>query len=214
MTIDPSLVNLKHLKRFPEVKDKFVWRADWGADEPKAREQLKLPVEGVLLTYTETKPCKTNEACIRTVKQLQQDQMAAGMDDIQWNFLVGSNGMIYEGRGWDVLPVKSPKYAKWDGRTFDIAYIANKKRQVNEDMKFIKGQLIRFALWELLIKDDFKFVEDKVDRNKIKQKMREAEEKKRKLKEMKAKKKLEKIKKKEKEEKEKWTKEEEEYDEG
>lgn len=44
---------------------------------------------------------------------------------------------------------------------FDNIFPVSEER--TEEMKFIKGQLIRFANMEWLIQDPFDFVEDKVD---------------------------------------------------
>ena len=36
--------------------------------------------------------------------------MYSGWDDIGYNFLVGEDGRVYEGRGWTTLPAHSPVY--------------------------------------------------------------------------------------------------------
>ncbi|XP_078621669.1 peptidoglycan-recognition protein SC2-like [Branchiostoma floridae x Branchiostoma japonicum] len=46
-----------------------------------------------------------------------------GWDDIGYNFLVGGNGDVFEGRGWDTRGAHAG--AKWNGRSIGICFIGN-----------------------------------------------------------------------------------------
>lgn len=53
--------------------------------------------------------CYDDETCIERVKSIQYfHQHDRGWDDIGYHFLVGENGKIYEGRGWDRQGAHSP----------------------------------------------------------------------------------------------------------
>lgn len=45
-----------------------------------------------------------------------------GWDDIGYNFLVGDDGNIYEGRGWGIKGAHSPKY---NANSLGICFIGN-----------------------------------------------------------------------------------------
>ncbi|XP_017053078.1 peptidoglycan-recognition protein LF-like [Drosophila ficusphila] len=81
----------------------MIERDEWGAKEPIEREFLNLPATTVVICHTATGPCETKAACIRQMQTLQDFHMNSQFRyDISLNFLVGGDGEIYEGRGWDV----------------------------------------------------------------------------------------------------------------
>lgn len=55
---------------------KIMRRADWGATKPKWIEALEVPVDKVVVSFTETDPCYTEEECQAFVRKLQQEHMA------------------------------------------------------------------------------------------------------------------------------------------
>ncbi|KAK2146721.1 hypothetical protein LSH36_586g01011 [Paralvinella palmiformis] len=55
--------------------------------------------------------CYTLDDCSAVVRAIQRMHMDSnGWDDIGYNFLVGEDGRVYEGRGWTTLPAHSPVY--------------------------------------------------------------------------------------------------------
>ena len=46
--------------------------------------------------------------------------MLVGWDDIGYNFLVGGNGKIYEGRGWDRV---GAHVKNWNSKSVGISFI-------------------------------------------------------------------------------------------
>ncbi|XP_054260786.1 peptidoglycan-recognition protein 2-like [Macrosteles quadrilineatus] len=50
---------------------------------------------------THTKPCTTKSECIRRMQEIQiVDIYQKKMPDINYNFLIGGDGNVYEGRGF------------------------------------------------------------------------------------------------------------------
>ncbi|XP_054262422.1 peptidoglycan-recognition protein LF-like isoform X2 [Macrosteles quadrilineatus] len=125
---------LNSVKKYPHPVIKYISREQWGARPPKTPpENLKIPVLTLHVYDTRTKDCKTKEECMKTVQDLQNEYMFyRGFDDIPWNFLIGKDGNIYEGRGFKVKPIKTdldhPRQKKWDGKSIDVAYIGDYRR--------------------------------------------------------------------------------------
>nr|BBK26504.1 peptidoglycan recognition protein 5 [Nephotettix cincticeps] len=82
-------------------------REFWGAlphrgEKPK---YTNTPVSTVLVyDYLRCKPCVSDMDCTREVQAIQLRQRRRRLPDMQFNFLVGSMGRVYEGRGWHVKP--------------------------------------------------------------------------------------------------------------
>jgi len=80
----------------------FVPRAQWGAREPKDVTTFHLPApHGVIGHHTAGHECFTLDECINNVRGTQNYHMdSRGWSDIGYNFLIGEDGRIYEGRGF------------------------------------------------------------------------------------------------------------------
>ncbi|XP_067115492.1 N-acetylmuramoyl-L-alanine amidase-like [Osmerus mordax] len=79
-------------------------RCQWGAEAHKATPiplSLPLPFLYIHHTYEPSQPCLTFQQCSRDMRAMQLfHQDVRGWDDIGYSFVVGSNGYLYEGRGW------------------------------------------------------------------------------------------------------------------
>lgn len=78
----------------------FVTRENWGADQPKSLNILKLesPIERIIIGHTRGTSCINELDCISSVKSIQTQD--SSLDDIAYNFLIGGDERIYEGRGF------------------------------------------------------------------------------------------------------------------
>ncbi|XP_054260239.1 peptidoglycan recognition protein 1-like [Macrosteles quadrilineatus] len=105
----------------------LVTREKWGAVPPKYREPLCTPAKFVYIMDTRSEFCTCEESCSIVLKKLQHHYMEEkGLPDIPWNFLIGEDGRVYEGRGWVTNPSKVlPETQEYDCRSLDIAYIGN-----------------------------------------------------------------------------------------
>ncbi|XP_053408874.1 peptidoglycan recognition protein 1-like [Mercenaria mercenaria] len=82
----------------------MITRAQWGARAPKEIVNLTIPVPEFFVHHTDTWECFNVKNCSAAVRSIQKFHMDdRGWDDIGYNFLVGEDGNVYEGRGWDHL---------------------------------------------------------------------------------------------------------------
>ncbi|XP_032366476.1 peptidoglycan recognition protein 5 [Etheostoma spectabile] len=82
----------------------IVSRQQWGAAAPKKRETLKGSAQRVVIHHTALPRCKGQKECMDRLVSIQRGHMKdRGFDDIGYNFLVGGDGAVYEGRGWGVV---------------------------------------------------------------------------------------------------------------
>ncbi|XP_049433088.1 peptidoglycan recognition protein 5 [Epinephelus fuscoguttatus] len=88
----------------------IVKRQEWGAAAPKQKEALKGTAQRVFIHHTANPSCKDQKACMDRLVSIQRVHMTErGFDDIGYNFLVGPDGTVYEGRGWAVVGAHAKK---------------------------------------------------------------------------------------------------------
>ncbi|XP_018520680.1 N-acetylmuramoyl-L-alanine amidase [Lates calcarifer] len=85
----------------------IIPRCQWGAKAYQSTPiPLSLPVEFLYIhhTYEPSSPCLSFSKCSRDMRAMQRfHQEDRGWSDIGYNFVVGSDGYVYEGRGWSQL---------------------------------------------------------------------------------------------------------------
>ncbi|XP_058838800.1 peptidoglycan-recognition protein LC isoform X3 [Topomyia yanbarensis] len=87
----------------PDAKPlRIVTRNEWLAQPPKETlALLKLPVHKVIIAHTASEGCTTQTACVFRIRLIQEKHMSSqNYADIGYNFLIGGDGNVYEGRGW------------------------------------------------------------------------------------------------------------------
>ncbi|XP_054257991.1 peptidoglycan-recognition protein SD-like isoform X3 [Macrosteles quadrilineatus] len=141
---------------------KYMRRADWGAKPPKWIESLETPVKKVVLTWTETEPCTTEEECIQRVKEIQAEHMKDDKcPDIRHNFLVGGDGALYEGRGYTRLGPSYPKSDKTHeelyGKSIEIAFIQKHEKDVEKKIAEVVPDCISKMRQQHYIEENFVF---------------------------------------------------------
>ncbi|XP_042360330.1 peptidoglycan recognition protein 6 [Plectropomus leopardus] len=82
----------------------IIPRCMWGAEPYRGTPtNLSLPLSFMFVhhTHTPSKPCVTFQQCSADMRSMQRfHQEDRGWDDIGYSFVAGSDGYIYEGRGW------------------------------------------------------------------------------------------------------------------
>ncbi|XP_054260190.1 peptidoglycan recognition protein 3-like [Macrosteles quadrilineatus] len=136
VVLTPNAGSIPHYRCIDYLK-RIVSRDEWGALPPKDPESLKplqYPTPFVMFTFTNTEPCSSYEECSASCRQMQKDSIDQGLPDIPFNFMLGDDLNVYEGRGWDIQPHEDwEQFEDKKERILNIAYIG-----VNELERFPK----------------------------------------------------------------------------
>ncbi|XP_056264495.1 N-acetylmuramoyl-L-alanine amidase-like [Pseudoliparis swirei] len=85
----------------------IIARCQWGAKAHQGTPiPLSLPLQFLYVhhTYQPSSPCLSFQNCSRDMRSMQRfHQEDRGWSDIGYSFVVGSDGYVYEGRGWKHL---------------------------------------------------------------------------------------------------------------
>lgn len=100
----------------------YLRRAEWQAMDEYSITPLHLPVKVVAIGHTATPYCHQRYDCVRQVLAIQREHLQRRWDDIGPNFLVSGKGLVFEGRGANVLgeSVKS-----WNSKIISITFIGD-----------------------------------------------------------------------------------------
>ncbi|CAH2002071.1 unnamed protein product [Acanthoscelides obtectus] len=112
----------------------IYYRDSWGGEPPHDKIPFKRPPKVVLISHTASSFCKTIDECSKILKQLQADHMARNWNDIGYNFMIGGDGAIFVGRGWN-----STSFHMMSEYNVGISFIGN----FNED--FLNEEMIQAA---------------------------------------------------------------------
>ncbi|XP_053956083.1 peptidoglycan-recognition protein LC-like isoform X3 [Anastrepha ludens] len=107
---------------------RIVPRDAWLAQPPSADPiPLATPVSKVIVLSTLTDDCETQAMCVYRVRMTQTLNIESqNHDDIIYNFLIGGDGNVYEGRGWDVT---GAHLRGFNSDSISFAYIGTFKKQ-------------------------------------------------------------------------------------
>ncbi|XP_038237997.1 peptidoglycan-recognition protein SC2-like [Dermochelys coriacea] len=101
----------------------IVSRSQWGARVPKNKVHLKTPVPYVIVHYSAGSCCFTPASCSWLVRIIQRYHMDNWLlADIAYNFLIGEDGRIYEGRGWRT---RGAHAENWNNKSLGISFLGN-----------------------------------------------------------------------------------------
>ncbi|XP_001605198.1 peptidoglycan recognition protein 1 isoform X2 [Nasonia vitripennis] len=104
---------------------RIVSRAEWKARKPLEREPLPTtPTPYVVVHHGGVSSyCQDQPSCSAIVRSYQNMHLDEhGWADIGYHFLVGEDGNVYEGRGWDLVGAHAPGY---NGQGIGICLIGN-----------------------------------------------------------------------------------------
>ncbi|XP_061393455.1 peptidoglycan-recognition protein LC-like [Musca vetustissima] len=120
---------------------RIVPRDGWLAQPPiNPWVSLSLPVERVIIIHTRTTNCETQAACTFTVRNTQTFNIESQQqDDIIYNFLIGGDGNVYEGRGWDN---RGSVIKGYNDDSISLAYIGSFKKQRPSDKQLNVTRLL------------------------------------------------------------------------
>lgn len=93
----------------------IVPRREWRALASECAQELKLPARYVVVSHTAGGHCDTPASCLQQAQNVQHyHARTRGYCDVAYNFLIGEDGLVYEGRGWKIKgdhtgPIWNPK---------------------------------------------------------------------------------------------------------
>ncbi|XP_054264802.1 peptidoglycan recognition protein 1-like [Macrosteles quadrilineatus] len=136
----------------------IVPREEWQSIpvRPEDNQEMILPVIYVIFQLrTSTEPCYTKEECMKTMQEQQKlSRSALGLHDIIYNFMLGGDGRVYEGRGWTVAPPYMPKWRHLrQGRYLYVGSIGDyKDTHLSEEIWYTAWDFIEYGLKKDYIK--------------------------------------------------------------
>lgn len=100
-----------------------ISRTQWGAMAPQNKTNLTSPAKRVIIHHTAMKNCKNLMEGTQELQSIQRAHMHdRHFDDIGYNFLVGHDGTVYEGRGWGVVGAHTKDH---NDDSLGIAFMGN-----------------------------------------------------------------------------------------
>ncbi|XP_068390796.1 N-acetylmuramoyl-L-alanine amidase [Eschrichtius robustus] len=124
-------------------------RCRWGAAPYRGRPTpLQLPLGFLYVhhTYVPAPPCTDFERCAADMRSMQRfHQHTRGWDDIGYSFVVGSDGYVYEGRGWHWVGAHTLGH---NSRGFGVALIGNYTAELPAEtaLRAVRDELPRCAV--------------------------------------------------------------------
>ncbi|XP_021052480.1 peptidoglycan recognition protein 4 isoform X2 [Mus pahari] len=80
----------------------LVSREEWGAEAIGCSSKLSRPVDVLVIHHIPGLECHNKTVCIQKLRELQAYHIRNSWCDVAYNFLVGDDGRVYEGVGWNV----------------------------------------------------------------------------------------------------------------
>ncbi|NXS63946.1 PGRP2 amidase, partial [Brachypteracias leptosomus] len=104
----------------------IVPRCMWGARPYRGvPTPLTLPLGSIFIhhTFQPSAPCRTFSSCSKDMRDMQKfHQDTRDWDDIGYSFVVGSDGYIYQGRGWHWVGAHTKGY---NTRGYGVGYVGD-----------------------------------------------------------------------------------------
>ncbi|XP_040832069.1 peptidoglycan recognition protein 1-like [Ochotona curzoniae] len=101
----------------------IVPRREWKARASECAKRLSHPVRYVVVSHTAGSHCNTPELCEKQVQNVQHFHKQKGWCDVGYNFLIGEDGLVYEGRGWNIKGDHTGP--TWNTRAIGISFMGN-----------------------------------------------------------------------------------------
>ncbi|XP_058986532.1 peptidoglycan-recognition protein LB [Musca domestica] len=153
-----GLVLLSMMGFSQQMKSGMVTRDEWGARSPTMIETFQGPAPFVIIHHSyQPEACFTNKDCRKAMRVMQDyHQLTHGWNDIGYSFAVGGDGMIYMGRGFNVVGAHAPKY---NDKSVGICLIGDWRTELPPpQMLKAAKDLIAFGVAKGYIHPDFKLM--------------------------------------------------------
>ncbi|XP_058419575.1 N-acetylmuramoyl-L-alanine amidase [Diceros bicornis minor] len=136
-------------------------RCRWGAAPYQGRPTpLQLPLGFLYVhhTYVPAPPCTVFARCADNMRSMQRfHQGARGWEDIGYSFVVGSDGYVYEGRGWHWVGAHTRGH---NSRGFGVAFVGNYTAELPTEaaLRTVRDMLPRCAVRAGLLRPDYRLL--------------------------------------------------------
>lgn len=136
-------------------------RCRWGAAPYRGLPtSLRLPLGFLYVhhTYVPAPPCTTFALCAADMRSMQRfHQDIRGWDDIGYSFVVGSDGYVYEGRGWHWVGAHTRGH---NSRGFGVAFVGNYTGSLPSEaaLLIVRNLLPSCAMRAGLLRPDYKLL--------------------------------------------------------
>ncbi|XP_043550902.1 N-acetylmuramoyl-L-alanine amidase-like isoform X1 [Chiloscyllium plagiosum] len=143
-----------HYLECPAIIPRCLWAARPYKGSPV---MLALPLHFVYIhhTYVPSQPCTTFRHCAANMRSMQRfHQDVRQWDDIGYNFVAGSDGYIYEGRGWFWQGAHTKGQ---NSRGYGVSFIGNYTTELPDQaaMELVKETFMRCAVANNRIVSDY-----------------------------------------------------------
>ncbi|XP_015124717.1 peptidoglycan-recognition protein SC2 [Diachasma alloeum] len=144
-TVSPGDELYKIIQTWPHWNPQsltIISRDEWGGQTPAGplTRLSQSPLPYVIISHTAFSPCTTKDQCSSNVRDIQNIHIAENKwDDIGYNFLVGGDGNIYEGRGWDMTGAHAIGY---NSRSIGLSFIGTFNTVAPSDEQLRTAQLL------------------------------------------------------------------------
>nr|XP_022903162.1 peptidoglycan-recognition protein SC1a-like isoform X2 [Onthophagus taurus] len=98
----------------------YYTRAQWGGRAPLWINEIEGQVRWVIISHTVTSQCKTFGECSKLMRAMQDMHVNDGSPNIGYNFVIGGDANVYEGRGWF-----AQNFHIFDKNSLAISFIGN-----------------------------------------------------------------------------------------
>ncbi|XP_076284783.1 peptidoglycan recognition protein S2 [Lasioglossum baleicum] len=125
LTLTTLQVTLGGVIHETPARPNIITRSQWGARAPKGTiKNLRVdPPPYVVIHHSATDSCTTQAICQAKLRSFQNYHMdVKGWLDIGYQFVVGGDGNVYEGRGWGKHGAHSQLY---NSKSIGICLIGN-----------------------------------------------------------------------------------------
>ncbi|XP_054264500.1 peptidoglycan-recognition protein LF-like [Macrosteles quadrilineatus] len=125
--LNRQMAKCRRKEPFDSFESLLVPRSEWNAvPQSKQPEPMETPISFIRYwKFTNTDSCRKKHECNFILQDLQERHMSVGFGDIRFNFLIGGDGSIYEGRGWNSKPPDDPTYEYNTENHLEIGFIGD-----------------------------------------------------------------------------------------
>ncbi|XP_054264607.1 peptidoglycan recognition protein 1-like [Macrosteles quadrilineatus] len=137
----------------------IICRDRWYA-LPHARTTfMTSPAQTVFLMNTHTKPCRHRVYCNGMVRRVQEFNInIQRMADIRYNFIIGGDATVYEGRGWALAPELPRSFKSYSLTSIVIAYLGTYTAStVPKPMAQAAVELVKLGVKDGMIAKHFQY---------------------------------------------------------